>query len=359
MSAYTDTIRRWAADDRRVGRLADADGTGEVGLGDGEAGRRLAVRFTLRVRADHVETARYQVFGCGFTIAACAIAAELAEGQQLETVAAITRAAIDDALGGLPPERDYCAALAVEALHAAVKSTGKKHRPVAATIAPHNDHAPRVNAADPVYRLLIDSPAPAGAPPEDRHLFACLVAVAAGETGDIAGALGLSTGALVGLLDRYFPGVATGTLAWESTSAATPADPEILQLLDDYLPLGNNGWTPAPSLWLARSLAARAARPGHLWIAMGLFSRPELTAAIRRHLPALAAANSEGMRWKRFLFKQLCERNGGVMCKSPICGECSDYTLCFEGESDEANSTLSGRESVVTASICRPIMPNT
>jgi nitrogen fixation protein NifQ len=332
MFSYTDTIRRWAADDRRVGILADADGTGEVGLGDGEAGRRLAVRFTLGVRAEHVETARYQVFGCGFTIAACAIAAELAEGQRLETVAAITPAAIAAALGGLPPERDYCAALAVEALHAAVKSTGTRHLPVSATIAPDNDHTPRVNAADPVYRRLIDSPAPAGATPEDRHLFACLVAVAAGETADIAGALGLSSGALVDLLAKYFPGFATGTLPWPRTCVATPADPEILQLLDGYLPLDENGGTPAPSLWLARSLAARAARPGHLWIAMGLFCRPELTAAIRRHLPALAAANSEGMRWKRFLFKQLCERHGGVMCKSPVCGECSDYPLCFDGE---------------------------
>jgi nitrogen fixation protein NifQ len=62
---------------------------------------------------------------------------------------------------------------------------------------------------------------------------------------------------------------------------------------------------------------------------MGLFSRPELSAAIRRHLPALAAANHKGMRWKRFLFRQLCEQTGGSLCKTPDCGRCSDYSLCF------------------------------
>jgi len=78
--SYSDTIRCWAADTRRAGSLADADGIGEVGLGDGEAGRRLAVRFALRVRAGRAEVVRFQVFGCGFTIAACAAAAAMAEG---------------------------------------------------------------------------------------------------------------------------------------------------------------------------------------------------------------------------------------------------------------------------------------
>ena len=80
---------------------------------------------------------------------------------------------------------------------------------------------------------------------------------------------------------------------------------------------------------LAQAIAARAAHPGHLWVAMGLYERPQLSEAIGRHLPLLLAANSQGMRWKRFLFRQLCEQSGGLMCKSPVCGDCSDYALCF------------------------------
>ena len=41
------------------------------------------------------------------------------------------------------------------------------------------------------------------------------------------------------------------------------------------------------------------------------------------------AANHQGMRWKRYLFKELCNRKGGLLCKSPNCGVCSDYAFCF------------------------------
>jgi nitrogen fixation protein NifQ len=49
----------------------------------------------------------------------------------------------------------------------------------------------------------------------------------------------------------------------------------------------------------------------------------------------LAAANSQNMRWKRYLFKQVCELGGGMMCKSPNCGECSDYSICFPDPDEE------------------------
>ncbi|TLM65891.1 MAG: hydrogenase [Deltaproteobacteria bacterium] len=335
MSTYTDTIRRWAADDRRAGPLADADGTGEVGLGAGEAGTRLAVRFALRLRGDRAETVRYQVFGCGFTIAACAAAAELAEGHTLAEIAVIAPPSVAAALGGLPAERGYCADLAVAALQAAVESAGSSRRPVVGALAADDDHAPRVTAAAPLYRLLTDSPAPPGAPAVDRHLFACLLTVAAGETDDPGAALGLNDAELADLLHLYFPAVTAATLRPFCRPAVDPlpqGNVDLLQLLLGYLPCDADGWQPVPSLWLARTLACRAARPGHLWRSMGLFARAELTAAIHRHLPALAAANSRGMRWKRFLFKQLCEQAGGSLCQTPDCGACSDYPLCFGEE---------------------------
>ena len=47
-----------------------------------------------------------------------------------------------------------------------------------------------------------------------------------------------------------------------------------------------------------------------------------------------AEANNQNMRWKRFLYKQVCDRNGGMLCKSPTCGDCSDYAFCFAPESE-------------------------
>jgi len=332
MSAlYSDTIRRWAADDRRAGTVPDADGIGEVGLGEGEAGRRLAVRFTLRVRENRIETIRYQVFGCGFTIAACAAAAELAEGHTLNEATAIAPSWIDAALAGLPPERDYCATLAVEALQTSITSARNNCQPVVTVVTTNDEHAPLVTADNPLYRLLIDSPTPHGAPPEDRHLFACLLTVSSGKTADSTG-IGLAKDEFADLLELYFPAISLEDLPVPLKESVPASSGDLLPLLHSYLPQDTDGWTPVPSLWLARALATRAAVPGHLWRAMGLFKRPELTAAIRRHLPAMASANHRGMRWKRFLYKQLCEQNGGVMCKTPECGICSDYALCFAPE---------------------------
>ncbi len=334
MNGYTDSIRRWAMDTRRVGDLPDADGTGEVGLGAGEAGQRLAVRFAIRVKQSRVAEVRFQVFGCGFTIAACAAAAELAAGRPLAEVLAIGAATVDVALDGLPPERGYCAELAVEALHAAVASACRGAGPVQTSLHPPGDEeqTPRVSAADPRYRILMGSPAPAGVANEDRHLFACLLSVAAQDPHEPAAALGLTPDAVDTLLETFFPGVDGAVLADRPTPA--PGVPpqindEVLAILLSHVPRDDSGRAVPASLWLARALAARAAHPGHLWSAMGLFARPELSAAIRRHLPTLAAANHKGMRWKRYLFKQVCDLHGAVLCKAPDCGLCSDYALCF------------------------------
>jgi nitrogen fixation protein NifQ len=334
-ASYTNIIRQWAVDTRRAGTLEHADGIGEVGLGDGEVGKRLAVRFALRVSDGLAPIVRFQVFGCGFTIAACAAAADLAEGRPLAEIVDIDTRTIDAALGGLPPERSYCADLAVEALRAAVKSACNGRSPIAATIATEDDHTPSVTLDDRVYRLLFDSSPPPGASPDDRHLFACVLAVATSEPHDIATALGLHIEDLENILHRYFPAVSLTEL--ETISAPPSERPpltngDILNLLTTYLPCNADGCTPAPSLWLAHILAARASHPGHLWRAMGLFARTELTAAISRHLPALSSDNNQGMRWKRFLYKKLCEQSGGGMCKAPDCGECSDYALCFAGQ---------------------------
>jgi nitrogen fixation protein NifQ len=329
---YTESIRQWAIDTRRAGTLDDADGIGEVGLEAGEIGRRLAVRFALRVSDGLASVVRFQVFGCGFTIAACAAAADLAEGLPLAEIVNITPLSVDAALGGLPPERNYCAALAVEALRAAVKSACSGRSPVAAAVAPADDHTPRVTPDDKVYRLLCDSSPPPGASPDDRHLFACLLAVATGEPYGIAMALSLTIGELEKIVQSYFPAVSLAEL--ESLSPPSNEMPplmndDILNLLTTYVPGEASGRSPAPSLWLARILAARAAHSGHLWRAMGLFARADLTSAISRHLPALARDNTHGMRWKRFLYKKLCEQSGGVMCKTPDCRACSDFALCF------------------------------
>lgn len=334
MKGYTDTIRRYAADDRYCGEMSDADGTGEVGLGTGQAGRQIAVRFALQVRDGRIADLRYQVFGCGYSMAACAAAAELAVGASLDHALSIDAPAIEAQLAGLPEERRYCAELAARALRAALDNILEETPTKRAVYAsPENDHGPRIDAGNPLYRSLMDSPTPDGISDADRHLFACLLTVAGREPYATADALGLQEDELNALQNHFFPEwdpAAASSFMATVTDSYPETNSDVRALLRSHA--AGCDAEPPVALWLSKILAARAALPGHLWVAMGLFERPQLSAAIRRHLPSLFAANDKNMRWKRFFFKQVCEQNGGTLCKTPNCGDCSDYALCFAVE---------------------------
>lgn len=72
----------------------------------------------------------------------------------------------------------------------------------------------------------------------------------------------------------------------------------------------------------------------HLWQDLGLWQRAELSALLDYNFPNLAARNSKDMKWKKFLYKQLCEAEGLYLCRAPSCEVCADYSNCF-GREDE------------------------
>lgn len=71
----------------------------------------------------------------------------------------------------------------------------------------------------------------------------------------------------------------------------------------------------------------------HLWKDLGLPERPRLSQLFAWYFPALFQRNDRNMRWKRFLYKQLCERGGDYVCRAPSCEQCSTYAECFGPES--------------------------
>jgi len=331
MSGYTEQILHYASRPDHVGELAGADGIGEVGLGQKERGSQIAARFFIKTAHRQIESVRFQAFGCGYTLAACAAAAELAEKASISKVSRIGREAISVRLGGLPVDRFYCADLAAEALLAAVASIGRKGELVTSSLAPHQEHdGSRLTRDHPRYRQLMESSCTTDIHSVDRHLLACLLVVMEQEESSVEVALGLTLQQFTSLYHRYFPTIDCD-VDGSTDSSAVSSDPELVNLLLGYATAedDDNGGTILSGAFLARILAARAAKPGHLWAAMGLLERAELGAAIKRHLPALFAANHQGMRWKRFFYRQICEQQGGMLCKSPVCGECSEYELCF------------------------------
>jgi nitrogen fixation protein NifQ len=83
---------------------------------------------------------------------------------------------------------------------------------------------------------------------------------------------------------------------------------------------------------VAEAIAVACLGDNHLWQDLQLGSRAELSALLRHWFPALVARNSGDMKWKKFLYKQLCEREALFVCKAPSCAVCSDQGLCFGPE---------------------------
>lgn len=330
MYPYHQTLLRYVSDDRFTGTLENPDAVGEVGLETESAGRRLAVRLMLKITGGLITDIRYQVYGCGYTIAACAAAAEFAKGKRFAEIEQLDKASLATRLGGLPEDRGYCLQVALEALQNAVKSAGLGGRPFSRDLEPSLGDEPPMGPENPLYRRLIESPCPSGICLNDRHLFACLLVVAHQGPWAEHKDLGITKDTLDAILLNYFPQISKMTLRSAPVSqqdGEPPAvNPEVRQLIRNHIP---EDCADRSTHWFADILAARAAHPGHLWIAMGLFNRTQLSDAIHRHLPTLAQSNRQNMRWKKFFFKQVCEAKGGMFCAAPNCGECSDYKLCF------------------------------
>lgn len=89
---------------------------------------------------------------------------------------------------------------------------------------------------------------------------------------------------------------------------------------------------PAAVHEVAETIAVACLGEQHLWQDLGFASRAELSALMRHWFPALVALNAGDMKWKKFFYRQLCQRAGVLICKSPSCAACSDQPLCFGPE---------------------------
>lgn len=91
---------------------------------------------------------------------------------------------------------------------------------------------------------------------------------------------------------------------------------------------GRDAWEEA----MACVVAAACLGGDHLWRDLGLVSREQLRELLEYNFPRLAARNTHNMRWKKFFYRQLCEQDGGYVCRSPSCEHCPTYHDCFGEE---------------------------
>jgi len=84
--------------------------------------------------------------------------------------------------------------------------------------------------------------------------------------------------------------------------------------------------------WVIGVIVAGSLGSDHLWQDLGLWSRSQLSAMLLYNFPELAVKNDKDMKWKKFLYKQLCEAEGLYLCRVPSCEVCADYSKCYGSE---------------------------
>lgn len=113
---YSATFKDHLARPRNVGELPGANAVAEQS--NPVCGDRL--RLSLSVQDDRIEAARYLAYGCPPTLVCGSVLTELIIGKTVSEALNLTRSDVLNAVGGLPSRKHHAAALAIEALNAAV-----------------------------------------------------------------------------------------------------------------------------------------------------------------------------------------------------------------------------------------------
>lgn len=194
--------------------------------------------------------------------------------------------------------------------------------PVAVAVHPATDPAP--DAREVLHAGLM---AQAGGLAND-DLFARMLASQALGMGALPPGLGLDRADFAALMARHFPRRAL------PGGDSAPAQAERQAEREDLLALfaEHRAGKDDSECWMAEIVAAACMGGDHLWQDLGLWSRGDLSRLLALNFPALAAKNTRDMKWKKFLYKQLCDREAVRVCVAPSCEACADYAKCFGPE---------------------------
>ena len=116
MALYSEKVMDHFENPRNVGKLADADGVGEVGnakCGD-------IMRIYIKVEDNIITDCKFNTFGCGSAIATSSMDTEMIKGKPLEEALQLSNKAVVEALDGLPVQKIHCSVLAEQAVRAAI-----------------------------------------------------------------------------------------------------------------------------------------------------------------------------------------------------------------------------------------------
>ena len=118
---YTETVIEHFRNPHNMGKLEDYSAIGKVGnivCGD-------VMWLYIKVEPDDQERdiitdISWETFGCTAAIATSSMVSDLAKGKTIDEAIALTNQEVAKELGGLPPVKMHCSALAADALNEAI-----------------------------------------------------------------------------------------------------------------------------------------------------------------------------------------------------------------------------------------------
>ncbi|MBW9266774.1 MAG: nitrogen fixation protein NifQ [Candidatus Thiodiazotropha sp. (ex. Lucinisca nassula)] len=132
------------------------------------------------------------------------------------------------------------------------------------------------------------------------------------------------------MMQHHFPNLDT----CEMLGIGSELDSERGAEMDDLrkLLLASRTTHSQSETWMTDIVIAGCLGSDHLWQDLGLWERSDLTRLMLENFRPLAIRNTQDMKWKKFLYKQLCETEGIYTCRAPSCEVCADYVACFGPE---------------------------
>ncbi len=125
---YTDQVMEHFRNPRNMGKLDDYSAVGKVGqvvCGD-------VMWVYIKVDLDSegrefISDISWETYGCAAAVATSSMVSEMARGKTLEEAIRITNQDVAEGLGGLPPVKMHCSALAADALNEAIYAYLTEH----------------------------------------------------------------------------------------------------------------------------------------------------------------------------------------------------------------------------------------
>jgi len=179
---------------------------------------------------------------------------------------------------------------------------------------------------DAIYQRLMLASNQTG----NDHLLASIISSWATGSGCLPRHLGLEESEYQELFYTHFPdygAILTARNDLEMVDDRFDEREEVTKLL--LLHRADNSETEQ---WVAKIITSACQGQDHLLQDLGVWTRQDLSDLLAINFPGLAEKNIHDMKWKKFIYKQLCISEGIYTCRAPSCEVCVDYQVCFGPE---------------------------